>query len=1210
MKRKLLSLLLALAMLFAACALAVSCEFGENETDATTGTEDSTSLESGSAEGESDTSGNENNSSESESNDEDETFPDIEGVEYENGASISDAGTQWDEEAFAHTVNAIDESKAVTKTADEIIALLLDKDLMEEGEVYRVTEPIVLESNNKYYGNLAAIIAEGGIVIKDATKIVIKELVVKGNITVENSDNITFFKLDLQGGDIAATIDASSRKIAFKSCQVRAADIAIKSNADTLSVFQNHISADKGIVSTGDNLSVQDTRLEVTTVGVSASGNYCTVKNCLVKGAGDTVGISFEKNSENGLIALNVIDTAQDSIVLNECFNCVVLLNSAVKVVANNNKNIYVCENKLGGAITLENNKYVLCDANTFPNDNKPHPVISKNNSEYNGDNLHNVNERVEYGANEELLPHTNRDLFLDMERRSSVTDISLTKSYSLSNYVRTISRQKSLVIVPPGAYTVDTKIQLEVAHANTTVYGYGVYIEKNGREFVNNDGALSQDGTIFAVYNSQNVTVKGVTFGYNFQSAGQIHILEKLENYRFRVIGNAGYVNDFYQTDNTMFSSSIYCYKKGEFRPWFSLSGYAVEKDANGNVIRDEDGAFIISIASLNNADPNRIYNLMEVGDIFACRLSADNSRSISLQGSNILMKDCVLYGYSSALGIVAGGRSKGVRLERLHNTAHSQPVIDQATYEKYLDLEAKYNVDLEVSIDEENRYRGGYPRQGSVDATHITGASEGVSATSCTFELMCDDGSNQRGSSSRVAGYQINDDGTTTIFFKGTVSQTYWGLNTNANKTSATPTNTTHIKKDDRVYAYASNGRVLFDTVSLTDTVPVTYSPNYHLAHVDKLDNSKIKEGDITDLNGNFTSPGKCVDGLCDICGEVTHYDCDRNGKCDSCLAEVHVDVDRSGRCDISGCKAKDIVDANGDNIHDEDNKPIIKNRFHISSYNTASGQMTITASYNKNSKWNQIVYTTTITEIKVRTSDVNFEAFEGYNLVDNEYLMDHKILIDNLSANSVGFTFDNVLIQNKNARGILGKTHDITIKNCTFRGFSSTGVLLSVETTWGESTVPRNVLVERCLFDDTGRNYNTESNTTYSCIAIQGLGANSSSTFEPSEDTLPCRDIRIIGNKFINQNNYYAISISAAQDIVVKDNVFEGNPAEDTERKFKRAIYIDGAMNIEISGNTFSDFTKDVTKAVIGWNYKNLTGTDVEEVLPTNKDPKPAT
>ena len=1182
-------------MLASACAIIASCESGENETEAPTNAEGSTDSETDSGEDESDTN-------------EDETVPDIEGVEYEDGASIADAGTQWDEEVFAGTVNEIDESKAVTKTADEIIALLTNKDLMAEGEVYRVTETIVLESNTKYYGNLAAIIAEGGIVIKDATKIVVKELVVKGKVTVENSDNITFFKLDLKGGDVGVTVDASSNKIAFKSCQIRATDIAIKTDATGVSVFQNYISANSGIVSTGDNLSVQDTRLDVVTVGVSTNGEYCTVKNCLVNGNGETVGISMSAGSVNGLIALNTIKTAQDSIILNDCFNCVVLLNSAVKVTATNSKNVYVVENKLGGAITIENSRYLLCDGNTFPNDGKPHPVINTNNTDYNGDNLHNVNERVDYGANEELLPHTNKDLFLDMDRHSSVTDISLTKSYSIGNYIRTMARQKSIVIVPPGAYTVDTKIQLEVGHANTTLYGYGVYIEKNGRELVNNNGVLSQDGTVFAVYNSKNITVKGVTIGYNFQSAGQIHVLEKLGDYKLRVIGNAGYLNDFYLTDKTMFASSIYCYKKGEFRPWLSLSGYAVITNPDGSVQRDEDGAFIISIKNTSNSD--RVYKLMEVGDIFSCRLSADNSRSISLSGSNILLKDSILYGYSSALGIVAGSRSTGVRLERLHNTAHSQPVIDQATYDKYKALEEKYNVNLEVSIDEEGRYRGGYPRQGSVDATHITGASEGVSATSCTFELMCDDGSNQRGSSSRIAGYKVNDDGTTTIYIKGTISQTYWNLNTNASKTTASPTNTSSIKQGDRVYAYASNGRVLFDTTALTAAKAVTYSPEYHVAHLDKLDNSTIGEGGVTlsENNGHFTQPSTCVDGLCDVCGDITHYDCNRDGKCDLCQTQLHVDWDRSGKCDVSTCTCQ-LVDADGDHKNDKDGVYIILDRFHVSSYSTSSGQLSVTAGYNRNG-WLTITYNTSITEINVKTSEVNFEAFEGYDLDDNEYLMDHKILIDNLSANSVGFTFDNVLIQNKNARGILGKTHDIVIKNCTFRGFSSTGVLLSVETTWGESTVPRNVLVERCLFDDTGRNYDTESNTTYSCIAIQGLGANSSSTFEPSEDTLPCRDIRIIGNKFINTNNNYAISVSAAQDIIIKDNIFEARP-EDTERRYGRAVYIDGAMNIEISGNTYSVFAGgDVSKAVIGWNYKNLHGTDVDKVLPVNKDPKPAT
>ena len=162
------------------------------------------------------------------------------------------------------------------------------------------------------------------------------------------------------------------------------------------------------------------------------------------------------------------------------------------------------------------------------------------------------------------------------------------------------------------------------------------------------------------------------------------------------------------------------------------------------------------------------------------------------------------------------------------------------------------------------------------------------------------------------------------------------------------------------------------------------------------------------------------------------------------------------------------------------------------------------------------------------------------------------------------------------------------------------------MSVETTWGESTVPRNVTISACIFDDTGRNHGVQNNPTYSCIVIQGLGANSSAPIEVSEESLPCKQINIIGNKFINVNNNYAISISAAQDILIKDNVFESS-SKDTAEKYSRAILINGAMNLTIMGNTFPSMAGgSAEKAIVANNYKNLTGEDVEGVFPTNKDP----
>ncbi|MBE6646453.1 MAG: hypothetical protein E7611_02280 [Ruminococcaceae bacterium] len=1217
MKKKLISLILVLSMVLTSALSFVSCnedtqKDGETqpETSGEVVTEKETvpSTDETGPEGES--KPEDETKPEGESNPEDET--DLDSVKYENGEAIKGSGLKWDDEAFAAEEHEINESAAVDKTAAEMLTLLKDIDLMAEGEVYRVKEPLVLESNTKYYGNRASVIAEGGIVIKDASEIVIKELFVKGNVTVENSTGITFFKLDLKGGETGVAIDEASYDIAFKSCKIYASDTAIKTDADKTTVYQSYLSADMGLVASSDGVVIQDSQVVANAVGVSVCGEDCAVRNCLVEGSADSIGINVTAGAVNALVALNVVKDVQKSIVVSGGFNCVVLLNSAIRVIGETNTNLYVIENKLGGAIELDGNEYLICDGNTFNADGLSHPVIDNSNTEKNGNNIHDINARVEYGANEDILPHTNKDLFIDMERRESVVDISQTKSYGLANYIRSMAKNEPFVILPPGAYT-SGMVAFEAPHSNTTLYAYGAYIERNGRDLTSNAGVLKQAGTVLYIQNASNITIKGVTIGYNFPSSGQVYVLDKIGNNQLLVIGNAGYLNDFMYTDPINFGTSTTMYKAGEFRPWNSLGSFSVVKNEDGTVKRDENGAFIIELGGgANNAA--KLYSSIGRGDIFCCRLSGDNSSSFSATNShNILAKDFVLYGYTSALAIVVGSRSTGVRLERLHNTVHSQPVIDEETYNKYAQLEETYGVDLEISIDEQGRFRGGLPRQGSVDATHITGSGEGVSATSCIFEQMCDDGSNQRGSSSRLAGYHDNGDGTTTIYYKGTISETYWNLNTNALKTTSTPTNTSAIKEGDRVYAYASNGHILFDTVALTTAKAVTVPTNYHVCHVDNLDNSTIKDGDVTDINGNFTQPAMCVDGLCDVCGNVTHYDSARDGKCDKCKAQLHVDWNRDGLCDISNCEYKQadtpLTDANGDGLNDEDGIAIVTDRFHVSSYSAATGKLAISASYSKNSQWYTIVYSTTITEIKVKTEDVNFDAFEGYDLTDNEYLMDDKILLDNLSANSIGFTFDNVLIQNKTSRGILCKTHDVSIKNCTFRGFSSTGVLLSVETSWGESTVPRNVNITGCLFDDTGRNFNTESNLTNACIAIQGLGANKATSLEVKDETLPCKDIQIIGNKFINTNNNYAISISAAQDIVILNNVFEARP-EDTERRYGKAIYINGAMDLEIGGNTYSPFAKgDVTKAITALNYKNLTGADVKDVFPESKDPVPA-
>ena len=82
-----------------------------------------------------------------------------------------------------------------------------------------------------------------------------------------------------------------------------------------------------------------------------------------------------------------------------------------------------------------------------------------------------------------------------------------------------------------------------------------------------------------------------------------------------------------------------------------------------------------------------------------------------------------------------------------------------------------------------------------------------------------------------------------------------------------------------------------------------------------------------------------------------------------------------------------------------------------------------------------------------------------------------MTNKITVDNISHVSGNFTVDNYLIRNSWSSGVLTKTVNATIKNSTFQHIKSAGILGNCEPEWGESTIPRYITVENCIFDETG-------------------------------------------------------------------------------------------------------------------------------------------
>ncbi len=1094
-----------------------------------------------------------------------------------------------------------------TVTPSQLITLLKNKS-MTAGSVYTVSGDVTLSSDTNYYGNGAKII--GNIVLNGTSNVILKDIELDGRISVTGASDITLFNLSLNS---PLSLDANSSNISLEGCRLTASGTAISSSANVLTVNGCEITAAIGIQSSGKDLAVYNTAIKATSAGIVSSGEYAIIRNNRVSVSEKAEGIKLAEGTVNSLVSQNTVTGTYNSINVDGVFNSTVIFNNAVGIFASNSKNIYVIENT-SDAIVLTKNNYLICDANKAAGAKLS--VINIGNDNYNGDTLQDLDARAEHGANEEILPHTNKDLFIGMEKRRNINDPSLARTYDYCSYITSLATSEDVVIVPPGAYAVDSGLLLNYSQANTKIYAYGVYQEKAvAKDAVtgnligaDNKRVASSLGTILRLDGS-NISVKGLTVGYDFQSSGQIYALEKYSEggkYYAKVITAAGYINGFAGTDYSSFASTVSMTKGDALFPWANGVGHNMVKYEDGSYV-DENGIMVIELTSKAQ------YDLLEVGDIFGCRLGGDNATSVGLNGKNAYLEDCVIYGYSAALAMVSGGRNAiNVQLERVHNTSRPAPVIDKATYDKYKALEAEYGLTsdgsdptsgngLEVYIDAEGRYRGALPRYGSVDATHIIGAAQGTSATSCIFENMVDDGSNQRSSSARISGAHDNGDGTTTLYYKGSWAQTYYNIDCGDHKTSGTPTgNGMSFLAGDRMFAYASTGRTLVDGAKvLTNSQKAGTLPlDVHVAHSD--DNNDC----ICDSCGammhidNYTNGGKTVkrDCKCDRCGIVVHTDYDANSVGTGVTAGQYYTGDN--RCNQCSANLKDV---NGDKKDDTTGAPIVTDMATEVKYDPSSSTIEFKVyTYDRqkaDGSYYIMTYKTTLSSVIVKTEDVNFDTLSGYDFTDNDYFMEQKILCDNISINSVGFTFDNVLMQNYHSRGILMKTRDSVVKNCTFRNIGSTAMLLSIEPTWGESTVPRNITIKSCLFDSTGLGYNYASNKTFAPIAIQGLGNAPEMLDGVSRETLPCKNIDIIDNKFINTNNDYCITIGQAQDITITGNIFEVKNY-DSGQDLGKSIWINESMDIKVYGNTYSQNIEDEIDAT---EYKGLYGEDVEGKIP---------
>ena len=966
------------------------------------------------------------------------------------GGNVEGAGANLSEDSFARTEHSIDSENAIEVTASELQSLISSG--LAAGKVYKVTDGNTITVSSSINGNGAAIIAPAGVVFNGLNNTTVTNLVVRGHVTVKNSSNLTFTMLDVECDDLSAVkVDKSNSNLKFDDCRIvskatlenlTVSDAALYTEANNTTLANSYVSGVNGFIS-NDTVGavVSGCEVNATLIGIADMYGEDAIfdYNTVIANGSPIAGIAVS-GSVNSLISFNKVNGVSPSIQVENSLNSSVLFNGVYSIMADSSTNTYIVENNLTANLILSKNNYLLCDENTYGTSGLDHSPVMSGNQNINGNNITDVDARADVGANEDILPHTNKDLFLGMTPKSTVKDATGETSLSLSQYILTNAKGKSIVIVPPGYYTVEAKYTYTSEHSNTRIYAYGVYNETIFHNQTETNPATNEvyQNIAFQFGGAKNVEIHGLTVGYNHQSAGQVHVLKKqtsgswTKTYTLTLVTAAGYIDSFGSLDTATFSSGSFdLVKQGEIH-WSSYSYSGLTKNS--------DGTMTMTVSQ-------DVYNNIVAGDVLYCRLAGDNQSTIYLGSGaeNITFKDCTIYGYAAGLAFVGAHFSNGATLERVHNTVHSAYIIDKATYDKYAAWESSYGVEL-VSIDSEGRYRGTTPIVGSVDATHLNAADKGFHVISSLFENMCDDGSNHRGSSSRLHGYNINNDGTVTLYIKANIAEYYRNDNINKGVTSVT-SNPTHIDAGDNIYIYTSNGELFCDTVSLTTCVNTN-----------------------TTTSISFDSP---------------------------------------------------------------------------------------------NSTTKKLTYTLKIYEIKVDASACNFDVLEGYDLTDNDYTMSQKVLVDNMARNSIGGHFDNVLVQNIRSRGFLAKSTDITIEHCTFRNVAMTGVLMSIEPTWGESTVSINIIVRNTLFDSTGfRSDSFDSDPTLAPIAISTL-----TTYgNHATDSLRAENIVIEGNEFRNYGHSYGIYVNGAKDVHILNNVFKPLNAS-TQTKYVEIIT---AADIEISGN----------------------------------------
>ena len=630
---------------------------------------------------------------------------------------------------------------------------------------------------------------------------------VTGDVYVQKKTKIS--DLNVKG---TLFIDSGADGTLVKNCFVEG---GIRVRANDVSILKTTVKyTSEGIIDDSENgffirdSIIQGDGLAISSRADNAEITYCTVSGDIVLGEGENQMVALTKCT-----ALHISGSRNSSFIKNE----------TETLSADGSHAIYIIENTVSDTLSLTDNNFVIADLNKAEN------TVSEGNENANGDNLTDVNSRLPVGADKNLLPHLDKDLFVGKPRKATVRDPEAENEKTLPRYIMDASRDDSIIIISPGAYISEESMEFHKENSDTVIYAYGVYAERQV-DLARHMG----------FWDAVNITVKGLVLAFKQQSCGQVYVvgLEGLDDNGqagwLRVMTGAGMMNEFAKSDDHYFKDIHW---GGAHREFYAY----MDCDFGETTPAEADGTRKIHMSAEK-------YGRIKVGDVLTCRASNGHGTIQVYRCSNIIFYDFTMYGNAAAFAWTEGDNKTATTYYRVANTTRNGEIIDEETYQRYKGYEEKYGISFELSIDELGRFRGSPCHIGSIDATHTMRCGQGSIATFCLFENMCDDGTNQNHQHARLAALTDNGDGTATVLYKGMQPMFFYNCRGREKCRE-------HIcdgycypfTEGQRVYVYTSGGQLVCDTPALTDTVDEGTGIAQEYGTEFKLYSVKVKSEDV---------------------------------------------------------------------------------------------------------------------------------------------------------------------------------------------------------------------------------------------------------------------------------------------------------------------------------------------------------------------------